>query len=372
MNKTEAPRTTTGAITHWLVVAGTLVLCLAILEIGLRATGRYRIGTIGGFWEPGGVSYRLKKNLSKRVEWPSMSFTVYTDDQGYRYKRPGPRAIGAKPYYVTLGSSEVFGNGLDYDQTFIGVLGQHLERDGIELVNMGVGGHHLLEQKSIFEEYARSTTSRPLKVLIVLNPLLIGGYDDIHKDTTLKMGELLPAEGWELPLAKMILSDVFADYRFFRDKIRNAQMKYFSREDYSLSFYIERYSKQHPIRTPEKTDDFLSHMRDLERQIRLLGATPVCVYSPAVGGFLLNEMKAAGKLDGNLFDTEFFVHLAQRHCSAEGIQFINLEPLLQKKYDKGDKLNFDADAHFNGPTSLVIGDYLYDVLKSKDEASSTD
>jgi hypothetical protein len=347
------------------------VLCLAILEVGLRATGRYRIGSVGGFWEQGGVSYRLKKNVTKRIEWPAMSFTVHTDELGFRYKRTGPRSLGTKPYWAVLGSSEVFGNGLDYEQTFVGVLGEKLERDGIDVVNMGVGGHHLLEQKAIFEAYTSSATSQPHKVIIVLNPLLIGGYDDIHENTIVKMGELFPDDSWRLPLAKTILSDLSADYRFFRDKFRNAQMNYFTHGDLSLSFYLERYSKKLPIRTAPKTEDFLRHMRTLEQRIRGLGATPVCVYSPAVGGFLLNKLKADGKLDGNLFETEFFVDLTQRHCAAEGIQFINLEPMLQKMYDRGEKLNFDADAHFNGPTSRVIGEYLYDALKPKGEANST-
>ena len=200
---------------------------------------------------------------------------------------------------------------------------------------------------------------------------MIGGYDDTHKNTTIKMGELFPEDSWRLPLAKTILSDLSADYRFFRDKFRNAQMKYFAQGDYSLSFYVDRYSKELPIRTAEKTESFLTHVKDLEQRIRGVGATPVCVYSPAVGGFLLNELKAAGKLDGSLFDTQFFADLAQKHCAAEGIQFVNLEPMLQKKYDKGDKLNFEADAHFNGPTSRVIGEYLYDALKPKGDSNST-
>src|SRR6187455_734157 len=87
------------AIAKCLVVVGTLVLCLAILEVGLRATGRYRIGNVGGFWEKGGISYRLKRNVSKRIEWPAMSFTVYTDDLGFRYKRTGSRPLEAKPYW---------------------------------------------------------------------------------------------------------------------------------------------------------------------------------------------------------------------------------------------------------------------------------
>jgi hypothetical protein len=350
-------------LARWLVVLGTLLLCLATLEVGLRVTGRYRIGSLGGFFEQGGASYRLKANATKRIEWSRVSFTVYTDDLGFRYRRSGPRPLGAKPYYAVLGSSETFGNGLDYDQTFIGVLSEKLESDGIDVVNMGVGGHHLLEQISVFDAYASSATSQAAKVIVVLNPLLIGNYDDIQEDTVVKMGELLPKDNWELPLAKAILSDQSAGYRFFRDKFRNAQAKYFPSKDYDLSFYLERYSKRHPIRTTEKTKDFLGHMRDFEQRVRGLGATPVCVYAPTVGGFLLNELKAAGKLDGSLFDTEFFVDLAQRHCAAEGMQFVNLEPMLQKKYDRGEKLNFDGDAHFNGPTSLAIGEYLYEALK---------
>ena len=355
-------------ISKCLVVVATLAVCLAVLEIGLRVTGRYRISAAGGFLEEGGVSYRLKGNATKRIEWPTTSFTVYTDERGFRFKRPGPRPLGSRPYFVVLGSSEVFGNGLDYEQTFVGVLGEKLGREGIDVLNMAVGGHHLLEQIALFEAYTASASAQPQKVLVVLNPLFIGGYDDIHENTTVKMGELFPQDGWRLPLARTILADRSASFRFFRDKIRNAQMTYFAQKDYSLSFYLERYSTRHPIRTPEKTQDFLRHMRRLEGRIRGLGATPVCVYAPTVGGFLLNQLKAGGTLDGSLFDTAFFVELAERHCADEGIQFINLEPLLQKRYDQGEKLNFDSDAHFNGPTSRVIGDYLYEALKPQQRA----
>ena len=97
-----------------------------------------------------------------------------------------------------------------------------------------------------------------------------------------------------------------------------------------------------------------------------MNATPICVYAPAVGGFLLNDLKAKGKLDGALFDTAFFADLARKHCEAEGIQFIDLEPLLQRRYDRGDKLNFEGDAHFNGPTSDAIGELLYEAIKPSD------
>jgi hypothetical protein len=41
---------------------------------------------------------------------------------------------------------------------------------------------------------------------------------------------------------------------------------------------------------------------------------------------------------------------------------VDLEPMLQERYDRGEKLNFDLDAHFNGPTSKAVGEYLYQSL----------
>jgi hypothetical protein len=162
----------------------------------------------------------------------------------------------------------------------------------------------------------------------------------------------------------MVLANSLASYCFFRDGIRNTQAKYFPSKDFPLSFYVKRYSTRHPFRAPEKTQDFVQRLRKLEEYIRSLNAKPVCVYFPTVGGFSLNDLKAKGELRNiEPFDTQFFVQLAQRYCEVEGIQFINAEPLLQQMYDSGKTLNFRGDAHFNGPTSEVIGAYLYSALK---------
>jgi len=361
-------------ITTWIVkcllVIGTLMVCLAILEIGLRVTGRHRSDGLVGFHAPRGVSYGLKANASTRVSWPTLSFTVHTCDLGFRAKQTGPRSLGGRPYYAVLGSSEVFGNGLDYERTLVGVFGEKMERDGIDVVNMAAPGHHLMEQSALFKEYAASAKQPPTVVLICLNPLFIGGYDDIHENVEVKMGHPVYRNRWKVTLAKLIVSKLSGSYCFFRDAIRNAQLKHFRRKDFSLSFYLECYSKQHPVRSPKRTEKFLDHLKELEDYIRSLKATPVCVYFPAVGGFLLNDLKAKGRLEGEPFDTSFFPDLMKRHCESEGIQFVNLEPSLQDLYDKGQKLNFDLDAHFNGPTSRMIGEFLYRSLNPSRKAES--
>lgn len=358
-----AGKVESGLVVKSLLVLGTLFVCVLILEIGLRMIGRYKMGAVDGFLAPGGVSYVLQTNVTKTIIWPTLTFDVYTSDLGYRAAQPGPHEFGDKPYYAVLGSSEVFGNGLDYEDTFVGAFAQKMASNGIDVVNLAVPGHHLLEQVAVFKQFAAAAKPAPKVVIVVLNPLLMGGYDDIHSNTTVRRGELFDKNQWRMALAKMIVANSSAAYCFFRDGVRSAQARYVGQRDYALTFYIERYSTKHRIREPGKTEDFLKELKDLERRIRDLNATPICVYAPAVGGFLLNDLKAKGKLDGSLFDTAFFADLARKHCEAEGIQFIDLEPLLQQRYDRGEKLNFDGDAHFNGPTSAAIGELLYEAIK---------
>ena len=104
--------------------------------------------------------------------------------------------------------------------TSVGVLAERLGRDGIDVVNMAVAGHHLLEQISLFEAFTGSAPALPKKTIIVLNPLFIGGYDNTHKDTTVKFGELLPRANWASRWPKTSSADQIAGYRFFRDGIR--------------------------------------------------------------------------------------------------------------------------------------------------------
>jgi hypothetical protein len=368
VQQNEAARTKTrvsGLFVTLALVVSTWCSCVAMLEIGLRVLGRYHTQGIAGYFAPRGLSYGLKKSSTKTVYWPSAIFTVHTCELGYRAERPGGRHLGDKPYYAVLGSSEVFGNGLNYEDTFIGLLAAKLKSHNVDVVNLAVGGHQFMEQEALFREFASFVKRPPDVVVIGLNPLFIGGYDDTNKDVVVRIGELLPKDDWRLAMTKLLLANFSATYVFFRDALRNLQAEVFPKKDFPLAFYVERYSTKHPIRTPDKTQDFLRRFKEFGRYVRSLNATPVCTYFPTVGGFTLNEMKAKGRLDNiEPFDTDFFVGLARTACESEGYQFINTEPLLQEMYDAGQILNFRGDAHFNFPTNRAIGDYLYHSLSA--------
>jgi hypothetical protein len=346
-----------------LVVLGTLIVCLVILEVSLRLSGRYPMGNLEGYFERGGLSYGLKRNLTKQVLWPTMSFTVHTSDLGFRSPKPGPQPIGHHPYCAVLGASDVFGNGLDYEKTFVGVYAGKMAYHGMDVLNMGVAGHHLREQSALFKQYASSAAQAPKEVIIVLNPLLIGGFDDINTNVVVRRGDLFEKDNWRLPLLRKALANLSTSYCFLRDGIRNVQHRYLHRKDFAMSFWTTRYSTRHRIRAPGKTEEFLKELKDLEEFIRRLNARPVCVYSPPVGEFLLAELEAKGGIEPGSVDTRFFLELVQTHCQSEGIQFVNFKPLLQEMYNKNQKLNFDGDAHFNEATSRRVGEFLYEELR---------
>jgi hypothetical protein len=234
------------------VILSTLVACVIVLEAGLRVIGRYQMDNTKGYFEQGGISFVLKKNVNKHVAWPTMSFTVCTSDLGFRTKKPGPSEIGLRPYYVVLGASDAFGNGLDYEKTFVGVLAGKLDRHGIDVVNMAVAGHHLQEQIALFKSFAQSTTNHPQAVITIFNPLFIGGYDDNHPNVIVRRGDLFDKDNWKIALARKFLQNTSAAYCFFRDAIRHLQQKYSGGEDAELSFYIKRFSAKHRIHQPEK------------------------------------------------------------------------------------------------------------------------
>jgi hypothetical protein len=346
-----------------VVMFVTILACLAMLEVGLRMTHRYPMGNTEGYFAQGGISYLLKKNITKDVFWPSMSFTVHTSDLGFRSPKPGPQHIGEQPYYAVLGASDAFGNGLDYEKTFVGIFAERLKQHNIDVVNLAVAGHHLQEQAALFKSLTASVINPPQAVVIVFNPLLIGGYDDNHPNVVVRRGDLFEGDNWRMALTRKLLANTSASYCFFRDGIRRTQQKFFGREDFSLSFYVERFSSTHRIRQPEKTADFLKNLREFEQFIRSLNGTPICVYCPPAGVFQVNDLAAKGKLDPRLIDTEFFVDIVRTHCKAEGVKFVDLTPPVQERFNKGEKLNFDADGHYNGPTSRVVGEYLYGALQ---------
>ena len=351
-----------------IIIVVTLIVCVVIQEVGLRMLGRSPTNMTDGFFKQHGDSYRLRKNIKKIVKWPSYTYTVYTNALGFRDVKTGTRDYSKKPLYAFLGTSQTFGNGVDYEKSFVGICAQQALRYGIETVNMGLQGAHLVEVEDILFDFIDNTGQSPEKAIVCFDPILMYKFDTDHAEVVVKSGYLFKKGKWLIPYIRIMLGNLSAAYCFFRDNFRKFQVQWFSsHEEKNFAFYDRLYSKNAQINDPEFQKRFSSRLTVFERRLREKGISPVYVYLTPIAGFDIKQMaKNAGKNPDN-FDPEVYGNVIARHCKKKSIPFINFYPTLKKHHDNGERLCFVLDAHYNDKGNRITGDALANFLFSSEE-----
>lgn len=79
-------------------------------------------------------------NLSKTITWGSHIREVYFNENGIRVSDPEYRFSGSTPTVLFVGGSYTMGQGLSYDETFVGQFGAKDEMQ-YQAVNLGVQGY---------------------------------------------------------------------------------------------------------------------------------------------------------------------------------------------------------------------------------------
>jgi hypothetical protein len=337
----------------------TVVLCIGLLEIGLRSIGRSPSNTSEGIGEAYKDFYRLKKNIEKGIRWPSYSYTIYTNSFGFRDRAVGSRDLDGKPLYVFLGASEVFGNGVEYEKTFVGVFSQQAASKGIEVLNMAIGGHYFLDQEILLKDFISETGKTPAVVFHCVNDLHIPKFDRRNESIVVKNGHLLDEQGWRMAYVRLLVGDVSAAYCFFRNAARSLQAKWTSYQAMDKSpEFIQIYSRENRMHKPETVAQFENYLMEFEGFCREKGITPVYVYIPLSDSFRLDDLLRGLGKDPREFDTSYYEKLMESYCAKRGVKLVNLRPALKSLFDQGKSLRFELDPHFNEPANRVIGDYL--------------
>lgn len=341
------------------VVAVTVIMCICVLEIGLRIIGRQPSNTSEGIGEAYKDFYRLKRNIEKGIRWPSYSYTIYTNSFGFRDRAVGQRDLDGKPLYVFLGASEVFGNGVEYDRTFVGVFAEYARKMDIEVLNMAIGGHYFLDQEILLKDFISETGKTPAVVFHCVNDLHIPKFDRRNKNIVVKDGYLLDKEGWQMAYVRLLVGNVSAAYCFFRNAVRNLQAKWTSYQTTDkLPEFIQIYSKENRMHKPETVAQFENYLMEFEAFCREKGITPVYVYIPLSDSFRLDDLLRGLGKDPKEFDTSYYEKLMESYCAKRGVKLVNLRPALKSYFDQGKSLRFELDPHFNEPANRVIGDFL--------------
>jgi hypothetical protein len=348
----------------------TLLICTILLEIGLRAKGFSPSNITDGFFERHGKSYCLKKNFTKIVNIPSYSCIIHTNSYGFRDKTNESREVGSRPYFVFLGESLTFGNGVDYQQSFVGLCGEFLEKYGFDTFNLAVGGHLFREQEDLFREFANSIPKKPSCVIICFSPGFIWGFDSEYSDIIIKDGYLFDRKNWVIPYLRVLFGNMSSAYCYFRDNIRKLQGE-LSHNNARIALQIlDSYSKKIPLSDPLVAAKLEARLDRFDALVRSQGASLIYVYLPTSTDFSLEALLSTAGADQDNYDFFFYYNLLRHHCHDHQLPLVDLYPSLKALYDKGEKLSFLQDAHYNVKANHVIGETISRFILEKTELGS--
>lgn len=345
------------------VVSFTVIACLIILEFSLRAVGRWPTNMADGTAEQFGDSFRLKKNVAKVIRYPAYTYTVYTNEFGFRDRSTGPRELKGRPFYAVLGASEVFGNGVEYEDSFVGIFSEEAKKKGMEVVNLAVGGYGFLDQEDLLKKFMEDTGHKPAVVLFCVNALHISGFDRRSRNVIVKSGYPIDRDGWRITYLRLLAGNISSAYCFFRDGIRRIQEKYLNYLVSSKSpEFIRAFSRANSIRKPERIKEFDDYLAGFEAFCRQNGIGLIYVHLPLSDSFRLKDIVRQIGDNPDDYDASFYETLMRSHCEKIGMKLVDLHPLLQQHYDEGHELRFKLDPHFNVFGNRVIGEFLIKAL----------
>ena len=168
-----------------------------------------------GIYEQAGDSFRLKKNVSKVIRYPAFTYTIYTNELGFRDSSTGPRELRERPFDVFLGASDVFGNGVEYAESFVGIVAAAAATKGREVLNLATGGHYFLEQEATSQATRGDHSPDAIEGLLLRQRL---AYPEIrseepehHRQERIRYGperlagDVSPSFGGELVLRFLLL-----------------------------------------------------------------------------------------------------------------------------------------------------------------------
>lgn len=348
--------------TGLLAVAPTLVLCVGMLEVGLRVMGRRPASATDGFFEAHGSTYRLRPDLTQEIRNASFSCAVATNALGLRDRRPGPRALGPSPYVAFVGDSTTFGNGVDYEASFVGRFAEAAAPLGLEVVNLAVGGHRFSDQETLLGDFLAAAPAAPSWVVVIFTKDMVTEFDRDSSSLLVRNGYLFSKERWVVPLVTVTLRDASAAYGFFRDAFRRLQGRSAPESRAEALACLEDFSPASRWARPATVARLEARLDAFEARLRAAGVEPVYVYLPVSRDLDVARHLAVAGQRAEDHDFRRFSALVARHAGRRGIPFVDVSPPLEAMHAAGAKMTFLQDPHYDATVHQAIADALVTAL----------
>jgi hypothetical protein len=342
------------------IVSGlTILICIFVLEVGLRIKGTVPTNMVSGIHEQNGDSYRLKRNIIKKISWPAYSYTVYTNAFGFRDKSVGSREIKSAPFSIFLGASEVFGNGVDFEDSFVGIYAKYASEKGSAILNMAIGGHYFLDQEYLLKQFVRETNTTPEIVFFCLNALHIPKFDKRNDNVIVKNGFLFNKDDWKIPFIRLMIGNLSSAYCFIRDRVRTLQGRYLGfKPGEDPNMFLDIFSKNNRMYDEINIKSFEAYLDSFNNYCYSINASPIYIYTPIVDSYNLSEILESIGEDPSNYDAEYYSRWMNEYCQKNNIKFIDLRSVLKPYHDGGTELRFKLDPHYNEVANKILGEYL--------------
>lgn len=350
----------------FLVLSVTFVICLIILEIGLRISGRSASNTYQGEFVQYRDFYRLKKNLVKVNDWSTYSYTTVTNSMGARDSIPREIDINEKPYIVFLGASQVFGQGVDYEESFVGIFARRAAKEGYEVFNFAVGGHFLKEQEMIFRETLDSAERKPSLVVLGISSSSLNWFDTTHstlEPIMVKSGYLFYKSSWKKAYVRLIIKNTLSIYDFFRDVFwkLNAKWKMIEIGE-RLPKHFKLYTDESRVGSAEEAAMAEEYLDSFEKYCEENGIRLIYMFVPLVDSFRIKSVAEELGDDPSSYHPAMYEKIMIDYSNRSGVPLLNPRPLLEKYYRDGVQLSFDRDPHYNEFANKAVGDYITEAV----------
>jgi hypothetical protein len=342
------------------VIMITLFFCVLLFEIGLRISGNKSSNVSQGEYAQHENTYRLEKNYNKVYNWSSGIFTVCTNSFGMRDKQTGKINVDENPYIVFLGASQVFGMGVDYEDSFVGILADYVSNKGIEIRNLAVGGHYFIEQEELLKDFIAKVSRKPSLIIFSVNPASLRGFDHKHTNILVKSGYLFNRESWKIAYLKLTLQNNLSIYVFLRDVLWKLDSVWpiLNIENKWLPNHLKLYLKDSRLNDQEEMKKLKDHLNRFENYCDQIGVKLIYLYVPLIDSFRMEKLLERFGEDSRNYDSSMYERIIKDYCKEHQRILLNPKPILKKHFDQGEKLRFDIDAHYNHFGNCVVGDYL--------------
>jgi hypothetical protein len=146
------------------LLIATSMVCLGLMECGTRIVSPQVPSWLDIYREhPALPFYALQPNIDRLANIGESPFRVRTDAEGFRIALQGPPRSELSEVLV-LGDSFTFGQGVSYEDSFVGLLNETQTR---RYVNTGVGGYGPVQYEALFRHLVERSGHRPGAVLVV-------------------------------------------------------------------------------------------------------------------------------------------------------------------------------------------------------------